>query len=77
MTEQESPIMTTNTSTLTMQFYVWSDRTRDFILTDENQVFCPECGSNTAKMGLCLIDPIRREWMLECECGEQFYTHND
>jgi hypothetical protein len=60
-----------------MDFYVWSDRYHDFQLRPESDVICSECGAKSADMTLDQIDRVRGEWMLQCPCGEQFFTHND
>ena len=58
-------------------FFVWSERALDFAPVPVADVRCGECGADWARMNLSLIDRVRGEWMLECECGEQFFTHND
>jgi hypothetical protein len=58
-------------------FYVYSDRINDFVLTDESDVKCPECDTISDNMSLDLIDRVRGEWMLQCPCGEQFYSLDD
>jgi hypothetical protein len=60
-----------------MSFYVWSDKLRRFVLTPEHKVRCPECGASSEDMTLDELPTNRGEWLLQCECGEQFFNTND
>lgn len=60
-----------------LTFYVWDDRVYDFLTYPLSRVRCIECDTEGDAMELRQMDVVRDAWMLECECGEQYFTHND
>ncbi len=58
-------------------FYVYSNLLYKYVLISLQRLHCPECGMAGKEMMLDELPTNRGEWLLQCECGEQFSNTND